>query len=304
MTQFDESKHNRHSDGKFANKPHSEADGVSLAPTTPSLPPRDAEATEGNVDEFIGAAGFSDTNSWAKPHSDGELAVTFTAPDATGNSAVTFTVEPGSTMGDVYDKAATAMTMYDADEVFAYDYDPDYPQPDVDAATYLRGLQNDEAFYEAKARELGAPPKKRPYPISVETADHYPIRPDQFPPSEAEVTEENINKFLTAANLWHNNTEVLPYPDGQGYDINVYAPNNPASRVTVHAYADDNMGDVYDKTSEVMGYDFGADEAFEKEWNDPEFQASSGLTPTRLLSMFDADQQFFRERSRQLSNIG
>ena len=32
MSQFDESKHNRHSDGKFANKPHAEADGVTLTP--------------------------------------------------------------------------------------------------------------------------------------------------------------------------------------------------------------------------------------------------------------------------------
>ena len=30
MTTFDESKHNRHSDGKFANKPHAEAEGVTL----------------------------------------------------------------------------------------------------------------------------------------------------------------------------------------------------------------------------------------------------------------------------------
>ena len=35
MTQFDESKHKRHADGKFANKPHAEADGVSLAPPEP-----------------------------------------------------------------------------------------------------------------------------------------------------------------------------------------------------------------------------------------------------------------------------
>ena len=32
MSQFDESKHNRHSDGKFASKPHAEASGVSLQP--------------------------------------------------------------------------------------------------------------------------------------------------------------------------------------------------------------------------------------------------------------------------------
>ena len=44
MTAFDESKHNRHSDGKFANKPHAEADGVDLATQgtgeAPTLPPR------------------------------------------------------------------------------------------------------------------------------------------------------------------------------------------------------------------------------------------------------------------------
>ena len=34
MSQFDESKHNRATDGKFAHKPHSEADGVSLTPKT------------------------------------------------------------------------------------------------------------------------------------------------------------------------------------------------------------------------------------------------------------------------------
>ena len=33
MTTFDESKHNRHADGKFANKPHAEADGINLTPT-------------------------------------------------------------------------------------------------------------------------------------------------------------------------------------------------------------------------------------------------------------------------------
>ena len=35
MTAFDESKHNRATDGKFANKPHAEADGVNLTPPTP-----------------------------------------------------------------------------------------------------------------------------------------------------------------------------------------------------------------------------------------------------------------------------
>ena len=35
---FDEAKHNRHSDGKFANKPHSEAEGVSLTPPQPESP--------------------------------------------------------------------------------------------------------------------------------------------------------------------------------------------------------------------------------------------------------------------------
>ena len=30
MSQFDETKHNRAQDGKFANKPHSEAEGVAL----------------------------------------------------------------------------------------------------------------------------------------------------------------------------------------------------------------------------------------------------------------------------------
>ena len=37
MTQCDESKHNRHSDGKFANKPHAEAD-VSITSVLPPLP--------------------------------------------------------------------------------------------------------------------------------------------------------------------------------------------------------------------------------------------------------------------------
>ena len=32
MSQFDEAKHNRHADGKFANKVHAEASGVSLRP--------------------------------------------------------------------------------------------------------------------------------------------------------------------------------------------------------------------------------------------------------------------------------
>ena len=34
MSNFDESKHNRDTGGKFTNKPHAEADGVSLTPTT------------------------------------------------------------------------------------------------------------------------------------------------------------------------------------------------------------------------------------------------------------------------------
>ena len=37
MSQFDESKHNRATDGKFANKPHAEADGISLTTQTPTL---------------------------------------------------------------------------------------------------------------------------------------------------------------------------------------------------------------------------------------------------------------------------
>ena len=37
MTMFDESKHNRHSDGKFANKPHSEAGGITLQSPTKQL---------------------------------------------------------------------------------------------------------------------------------------------------------------------------------------------------------------------------------------------------------------------------
>ena len=37
MSQFDESKHARHSDGKFASKPHAEADGISLTPAANKL---------------------------------------------------------------------------------------------------------------------------------------------------------------------------------------------------------------------------------------------------------------------------
>ena len=36
MTTFDESKHCRHQDGKFANKPHAESAGVTLAHSTPT----------------------------------------------------------------------------------------------------------------------------------------------------------------------------------------------------------------------------------------------------------------------------
>ena len=37
MSQFDETKHNRDTGGKFTHKPHAEADGISLTPTPPSL---------------------------------------------------------------------------------------------------------------------------------------------------------------------------------------------------------------------------------------------------------------------------
>ena len=44
MTQFDEAKHNRASDGKFANKPHAEADSVNLA-TQGSVAPQPSQRT-------------------------------------------------------------------------------------------------------------------------------------------------------------------------------------------------------------------------------------------------------------------
>ena len=45
MTQFDESKHNRHSDGKFANKPHSEADEATIAAIAAILGPEEPDET-------------------------------------------------------------------------------------------------------------------------------------------------------------------------------------------------------------------------------------------------------------------
>ena len=61
MTTFDESKHNRASDGKFASKPHAEAAGVSLTPHSAPPHPRIAAAL---------AAGDTQTLLHLAQHSD------------------------------------------------------------------------------------------------------------------------------------------------------------------------------------------------------------------------------------------
>ena len=57
MTQFDEAKHNRASDGKFANKPHAEADSVNLATqgsVAPPTIPANLEAVGFNLERATG----------------------------------------------------------------------------------------------------------------------------------------------------------------------------------------------------------------------------------------------------------
>ena len=298
MTQFDESKHNRHSDGKFTHKPHAEAEGVTL---TTSRPHPDTPATVEALYDYLEDVNTKRMNLYTFAEDDGTVRVSIEGPHL---STVT-TVTQGATVEEAKTAVIQKMGEYSADTDFTQSRNKPRAQADnQNLASHLRNLQEEETWRKIKAGALSGKAIPLPATKEVETTQDYPIRSDQFPATDAEVTEDNINKFLTAANLWHGNTEVLPYPDGQGYDINIYAPNNLASRITVHAHADDNMGDVYDKTSETMRYEFDADDAFAEEWADPDFQATSNLTPSQLLTMFDADQKFFEERSRELADLG
>mgnify|MGYP007022641280 CR=1 FL=1 len=294
MTQFDESKHNRHSDGKFANKPHAEADDVALAPG--GYDPK-APATVDRLQKFMEDNDLLHGNADDVHPQGNDIYITTEAPN---NSTMGFTVPQTATMGEAVKTIIEHMDTFDADEEFNELASPGTPWYDrMGPARFLDALKEDEQFYLAKADELrGHKPWRagaaQPW---LEVAND--LETDDMPDVDAPVTQENLEAFLEAGGLQYGNAEISVYPDGSPY-VSIEGPNHATLTVNV-VDAEDTMGDVYAEAANRME-DFDPEEEFNELWS-RQFGEHNHYTPSQFLAMLNADAEFFEERGDELRSL-
>ena len=293
MSQFDESKHNRHADGKFANKVHAEADGVALAPGgyDPNAP-----ATVDRLQKFMEDNDLLHGNADDVHPQGNDIYITTEAPN---NSTMGFTVPQTATMGEAVKTIIEHMDTFDADEEFNELASPGTPWYDrMGPARFLDALKEDEQFYLAKADELrGHKPWRagaaQPW---LEVAND--LETDDMPDVDAPVTQENLEAFLEAGGLDYNNAEADTDSDGST-NITIEAPNHATMSFTTNE--GDSMGDVYRRAVERME-NFDPEEEFNELWS-RQFGKHNHYTPSQFLAMLNADAEFFEERGDELRSL-
>ena len=192
MSQFDESKHNRHSDGKFTYKPHAEAEGIGLTPPPPpattstsgfgEFPDPQAPGTRENIARFIKAAGMDIGGTVIDEQNDGTYAVYLDPPN---HQSLGLTSPMDADMADVYQQSVNLMGDYPNKDWF------NFSSEGVSDPKELQAIQDrvddDERYFQRKARDIVA--------LGLAKGTVYPTKPLTVKESLAAADK---NGFLTA----------------------------------------------------------------------------------------------------------